>query len=167
MSSSSSQTNRRPAEAYDLPAYEYTTSPGSIAQAELPTKMAGAPSALPSADLFSSSSESTLPCDDSAPASASRASVYRTSSGSTCASSTYSASSYTPRSATLRPSVDSPISFGYHMSSPRSYADDTAGGGNGSTPRKPNVNVYTTCGRHSNEWLFSGWPSPFRRRDGN
>ncbi|EFW98565.1 hypothetical protein CMQ_4417 [Grosmannia clavigera kw1407] len=28
-----------------------------------------------------------------------------------------------------------------------------------------NVNVHTTCGRHSNEWLFSGWPSPFRRRD--
>ena len=26
---------------------------------------------------------------------------------------------------------------------------------------KKNVNVYTTCGRHSNEWLFSGWS--FRR----
>jgi len=28
-------------------------------------------------------------------------------------------------------------------------------------PRKssasPKVNVYTTCGRHSNQWLFSGW----------
>lgn len=23
--------------------------------------------------------------------------------------------------------------------------------------RPKNVNVYTTCGRHSNEWLFSGW----------
>jgi len=24
-------------------------------------------------------------------------------------------------------------------------------------PTSPNVNVYTTCGRHSNQWLFSGW----------
>ncbi len=29
----------------------------------------------------------------------------------------------------------------------------------------PAVNVYTTCGRHSNQWLFSGWSAPFQRKD--
>ncbi|KAI1781480.1 hypothetical protein F4818DRAFT_38873 [Hypoxylon cercidicola] len=39
--------------------------------------------------------------------------------------------------------------------------------GSSAKPHSPTVNVYTTCGRHTDQYLFSGWSnvvkSPFRK----
>lgn len=49
--------------------------------------------------------------------------------------------------------------------SQHSYARTDSTGSSGSFDAKrplsssPTVNVYTHCGRHSSQWLFSGWGS--------
>ncbi|KAI1402199.1 hypothetical protein F4819DRAFT_293900 [Hypoxylon fuscum] len=35
--------------------------------------------------------------------------------------------------------------------------------GSSSKPHSPTVNVYTHCGRHSDQYLFSGWSHLFRK----
>ncbi|KAL1903499.1 hypothetical protein Sste5346_000126 [Sporothrix stenoceras] len=157
MSSSSTQTQF--AGSYDMPAYDYTSRSASDPLYRTRTGAAG-PS---SSSVSSSSSSGTYGSADAAPA---RAGVYRTTSSSTYASSASYASSYTSSLASSTSLPSSMTSPTLH-SSGRSYAGSVAGSTAGGSSKKTNVNVYTTCGRHSNEWLFSGWPSPFRRRDGN
>lgn len=163
---SCNSTHTQLAESYDMPAYDYTTRSASdpLYRTSTGTGAASAAYGGPSSSSLSSSSSSSGTYN-SAGAAAVRSGVYRTTSSSTYASSSY-ASSYTSSLASST-SLPSSVSSPPLHSSARSYAGSTAGSTAGGSAKKTNVNVYTTCGRHSNEWLFSGWPSPFRRRDGN
>ncbi|ERS99937.1 uncharacterized protein SPSK_09830 [Sporothrix schenckii 1099-18] len=166
---SSSSTKAPFAESYDMPAYEYSSRSASDPLYRTSAGMGRASASYngpSSSSLPSSLSSGTYNMSDAAAASG----VYRTTSRSTYASSASYSSSYPPSytsslaSTASLPSVSSPPP---RHSSAHSYATSTAGSTAGNSTKKTNVNVYTTCGRHSNEWLFSGWPSPFRRRDGN
>ncbi len=86
------------------------------------------------------------------------------SAGSATSTGSYSGSP------TMTQSASYPNTFSSPFPPASATAHRTAAGtsaGAGASASKKNVNVYTTCGRHSNEWLFGGWAAPFRRRDNN
>ncbi|KAI1092456.1 hypothetical protein F5B19DRAFT_209947 [Rostrohypoxylon terebratum] len=45
-------------------------------------------------------------------------------------------------------------SFSYHQPSPNNHKF--------SKPHSPTVNVYTHCGRHTDQYLFGGWSNAFK-----